>query len=46
MEERRGAYRVLVWKAERKRSLGRPRHKWKDPIKISRNEKSEKKIKK
>jgi hypothetical protein len=28
MAERKGAYRVLVGKPERKRSLGRPRHRW------------------
>ena len=27
MEEKRGVYRVLVWKPEGKRSLGRPRRK-------------------
>jgi hypothetical protein len=26
--ERRGAYRVLVWKPERKRPLRRPLHRW------------------
>ena len=30
MEERRGAYRVLVWIAEGSRPLGRPRHRWED----------------
>jgi len=30
MEERRGVYRVLVGKPERKRPLGRPRHGWED----------------
>ena len=34
MGERRGLYRVLVAKPERKRQLGRPRHKWEDNIKI------------
>jgi hypothetical protein len=28
MWERKGAYRVLVEKYERKRTLGRPRHSW------------------
>jgi hypothetical protein len=28
MGERRGVYRVLVGKSERKKSLGRPRHRW------------------
>jgi hypothetical protein len=32
--ERRGAYRVLVGKLERKRLLGRPRRKWEDNIKM------------
>jgi len=30
----RGAFRVLVRKPEGKRSLGRPRRKWEDNIKI------------
>ena len=34
MGERRGAYRVLVWKPEEKRPLGRPRHRWEDNIKM------------
>jgi hypothetical protein len=34
MVERRGAYRVLVGKAERKRLLGRPRYRWEDNNKI------------
>ena len=34
MGERRGAYGVLVAKAEGRRSLGRPRHKWEDNIKM------------
>jgi hypothetical protein len=34
MGERRGVYRVLVGKPERKRSLGRPRHRWEDNIKM------------
>jgi hypothetical protein len=33
MGERRGVYRVLVGKTEEKRSLGRPRLRWKDNIK-------------
>ena len=32
--ERRGAYRVLVGRLEGRRSLGRPRHKWEDNIKM------------
>jgi len=28
--ERRGAYRVLLGKPERKRPLGRPMHRWDD----------------
>jgi len=34
MEERIGAYRVLVGKPERKSSLGRPRRRWEDKVKI------------
>ena len=33
MEQFRNAYRVLVGKPERKRPLGRPRHRWEDNIK-------------
>jgi len=32
--ERRGVYRVLVGKPEGKRSLGRPRCRWEDNIKM------------
>ena len=32
MGEERGAYRVLVWKPEGKRPLGRPRRRWVDNI--------------
>jgi len=34
MEEGRGVHRVLVWKPEGKRPLGRPRHTWEDNIKM------------
>ena len=34
MGARRGAYRVLVGKPEGKRTLGRPRHRWEDNIKM------------
>jgi hypothetical protein len=34
MGEDRGVYRVLVGKPEGKRPLGRPRHRWKDNIKM------------
>jgi len=34
MGERRGIYKVFVGKAEGKRPLGRPRHRWDDNIKI------------
>ena len=34
MEESRGAYRVLVWKPEGRRPLGRPRRVWEDNIKM------------
>jgi hypothetical protein len=32
--ERRGAYKVLLGRCERKRPLARPRHRWKYDIKI------------
>jgi hypothetical protein len=32
--EGRGVYRVLVGRPERKRPLGRPRHRWEDNIKV------------
>jgi hypothetical protein len=34
MEEGRGVYRVLVGKSEGRRSLGRPRRRWEDNIKM------------
>jgi len=34
MGERRGVYRVLVWKPEGKRPLGRIRRRWEDNIKM------------
>jgi hypothetical protein len=34
IEERRGAYRVLVEKPEGKRPLRRPRYRWEDNIKM------------
>jgi len=34
MGERRGVYRVLVWKPEGKRPLGRTRRRWEDNIKM------------
>ena len=34
MEERRDVYRVLVGKPESKRTLGRPRRRWDDNIKL------------
>jgi hypothetical protein len=34
MGERRGAYRVLMGKSERKRPLGRPTSRWEDNIKM------------
>jgi hypothetical protein len=34
MGERIGAYRVLVGKPEGKRTLGRPRYRWEDNIKM------------
>jgi hypothetical protein len=30
----RGAYRILVWKYEGKRSLGKPKRIWEDNIKM------------
>jgi hypothetical protein len=34
MREMRNAHNILVGKPERKRPLGRPRHKWEDNIRI------------
>jgi len=34
MEQRRGAYWILVGKPEGKRPLGRPRCRWEDNIKM------------
>ena len=34
MEKERGVYKVLVGKPEGKRSLGRPRRRWEDNIKM------------
>jgi len=34
MGENRGVYRVLIWKPEGKRPLGRPRLTWEDNIKM------------
>jgi hypothetical protein len=34
MREKRNAYKILVGKPERKRPLGRPRHRWEDNIKM------------
>jgi len=34
MGKRKGAYRVLVWKPEGKRPLGKPRRRWEDNIKM------------
>ena len=34
MGGKRDVYRVLVGKPERKRPLGRPRHRWEDNIKM------------
>jgi hypothetical protein len=36
--EKRNAYRILVGKLERKRSLGRPRSRWVDNIKMDHRE--------
>jgi hypothetical protein len=32
--ERRGVYRIFVWKPEGKRPLGKPRFRWEDNIKM------------
>jgi len=34
MGEERGVYRVLLGKSERRRSLGRPRRRWVDNIRL------------
>jgi hypothetical protein len=34
MGKRRGIYRILMGKPEGKRTLGRPRHRWEDNIKM------------
>jgi hypothetical protein len=34
MEEKRGAYRILVGRPEGRRPLGRPRRRWDDNIKM------------
>ena len=34
MGEGRGVHRILVGKPERKRPMGRPRHRWEDNIKM------------
>jgi len=34
MGERRGVYRALTWKPERKRPFGRPSRRWYDNIKM------------
>jgi hypothetical protein len=34
MGEERGVYRIFVGKPERKRPLGRPRHRWEDNIRM------------
>jgi len=38
MGERRGVYRVLVGKPEGKSTLGRPRRRWEDNIKMDLHE--------
>jgi hypothetical protein len=35
MGEKRNAYRILVGKPEKRRPLGRPRHRWEDNIKMN-----------
>jgi hypothetical protein len=34
MGEERAAYRILVWRPEGRKPLGRPRHRWEDNIKM------------
>jgi hypothetical protein len=34
MGENRGPYRILLWRHEGRRPLGRPRRRWRDNIKI------------
>jgi len=34
MQDSRGSYRFLVGRPDRSTSLGKPRHKWEDDIKI------------
>ena len=34
MGERRGAYKGLMWRLEGKRTLGRPKRRWEDNIKM------------
>jgi hypothetical protein len=34
MEKKRGAYRILVGRPEGRRTLGRPRRRWDDDIKM------------
>jgi hypothetical protein len=34
MGERRNAYRLLVWKPEGRTSLGRPRRRWLDNVRM------------
>jgi hypothetical protein len=38
MQENRNAYRILVGNPDRKRPLGRRRHRWVDSIRIDRRE--------
>jgi hypothetical protein len=35
MGKGRGVYRILLWKPEGRRPLGRPRHRWEDNIKMN-----------
>jgi len=38
MGERRSAYRILVGRSEGRKTLGRPRHRWEDNIKVDLHE--------
>jgi hypothetical protein len=38
IREKKGAYRILVWRPVGRRQLGRPRRRWEDNIKIDLHE--------
>jgi hypothetical protein len=41
MRPKRNTYRILVGKPERKRPLGRPRHRWMDNVKMDLGERED-----